>query len=48
MLKNNSNHYIVSDGFLRKFENIETLAYFGYTTENFQKVDATELKYNPT
>lgn len=45
-LKNNGSFYIVSEGKLRKFNNITVLSGLGYLQENFKEVSIDDLKYN--
>lgn len=48
LLENKQNFYLVSDGKLRKFSNLEIIASLGFSQTAFITInDTAELKYNP-
>lgn len=48
LLKNKNNYFIISEGKLRKFSNLNFLNSLGYSQNNFQEVSENDLLYNPT
>ena len=46
LIKNNGNFYLISDGKLRKFENVNAVRILGFPLAAFITVDAEEMKYN--
>ncbi len=48
LLKNNGNHYIVSEGKLRKFSDFKIMSTLGYSDNNFRDAADNEITANPT
>jgi hypothetical protein len=46
LLKNSRDYYIISEGALRKFSNINVLLAMGYSQDNFQEISENDLQYN--
>ncbi len=47
LLKNNQHFYLISDGHLREFSQLNILKKLGYNLKSFQTVTPQDLKYNP-